>query len=115
MYKAVTFSYLSAHVVTVLALVGIEGCASDKPTDRFSQQDANRVVSLCSGGMAQSLVAKLEASYLKDANAKIEASAGQEARGIIFTDTTLSGVSSADRVQLTDKYQSCIKEMEAKR
>jgi hypothetical protein len=107
--------YRSVSFAAVLALVAIQGCASDKPTTRFSQQDTNRVISLCSGGMAQSLIAKLEASYMKSANAKVEGSAGQEARGIIFSDSTLTGVSGAERVQIADKYQSCVKEMEAKR
>lgn len=99
-------------VVFYSALVG---CQSNDPTQRFSQQDAHRIITLCSAGMSQSLVAKLEASYTKNTSAKIEGTASQEARGIIFSDNTLSNLSGAERLQMADKYQNCMKEMEAKR
>lgn len=100
---------------SMVTCVGLLGCASNEPTKRFSQQDALRIVTLCSAGMSQSLVTKLQASYVKNANAKIEGSAGQEARGIIFSDSTLSNLSGAEKVQMAEKYQICMKEMESRR
>lgn len=109
------FLYCRITCTAISCMLLLTGCASHDPTKRFSQEDAQRIVSLCSGGMSNSLVAKLAASYQKNVDAIIEAAATYEWRGIIFEDSTMAGLSGPERLQIADKYVSCMKEMEARR
>lgn len=90
-------------------LLLLAACASRQPTVPNSQAEALRIVTLCTGGLSNSLSAKLKASYVKYSAAEAEATAAEEAKGIIFSDSFTNGMTSADKLALSDKYIACVR------
>ena len=104
------FSNVSLWLVGSLGALGLGACVSDNATQRSgsSQTAASRTIPTCAGGLAPSLVAKLEALYPKNDTGMPDPSVTEQAKGIISSDPTLSGMSSSERSQIADKFATCI-------
>lgn len=80
------------------------GCNDTEPTKPGSVADARRIVLLCSGGMSQTLSAKVEAAYT-ETGAVASAAFANKVEGLILADPTLSG---AEKERVHRTFFECI-------
>lgn len=99
----------TAFMNVMLLVTTLTNCDRNTPTTPRTQADANRIISLCGGGYSSRNIARLTAAYTKS-SLNVDAAYTEEARGIIFSDTSMKALDGAQQERMYNAFIACVKE-----
>jgi hypothetical protein len=105
-----TCQAFSKTIHALLLVAPLVACASNIPTERRSQADAERIATLCGGGLSKDTRASLSLAYEKW-KGNLAAGFENDVKAAILDD---ENIASSDRVSLAKIYIECARDVEAR-